>query len=85
MYMVNNQITIDAIIAIPTISCAEPVRVNHAIKKPSMVKICAIDSFIASTNHLPNTFRFLTLNTHLTNSKGSPSILYKNLIAFLIT
>ena len=43
----------DAIIAIPTISCAEPVSVNHAIKKPNMVKICAIDSLSASIIHLP--------------------------------
>ena len=56
MYIVSNHITIDAIIAIPTISCALPVNVNHAMKKPRMVKICAIDSFIASIIHLPTNF-----------------------------
>ena len=53
MYIVKSHIAIEIIIAIPTISCAEPVSVNHAIKKPSMVKICAIDSLIASISHLP--------------------------------
>ena len=47
-------------IAIPTMSCALPVRVNHAMKKPSNVKTCAIDSFIASINHLPRNFMFFT-------------------------
>ena len=76
---------IDTIIAIPTMSCAEPVRVNHAIKKPSIVNICAIDSLTASTNHLPKIFRFFILSIHLSNSNGSPSNLYINLIILLIT
>jgi len=83
--MVNNQITIETIIAIPTMSCAEPVSVNQAMKKPSMVKICAIDSLIASITHLPTNFRFFTCTTYFINSKGMPSTLYNNLIVFLIT
>ena len=85
MYIVKSHIAIETIIAIPTMSCAEPVSVNHAIKKPSIVKICAIDSLIASISHLPTIFRFFTLSIHLTISNGIPSNLYKALIDFLIT
>ena len=80
MYIVSNHITIDAMIAIPTMSCAEPVSVNQAIKKPSIVKICAIDSFIASIIHLPINFNnagifliaFLKLRHDLTLSLALP-------------
>ena len=51
--------------AIPTMSCAEPVSVNQAIKKPRIVNICAIDSFRASITHLPINFIFFTFNTNL--------------------
>ena len=63
-------------------SCAEPVSVNHAIKKPSMVKICAIDSLIASITHLPINLRFFTDMTYFINSKGMPNTLYNKLIDF---
>ena len=60
--MVSNQITVDTIIAIPTISCAVPVRVNQAIKKPSKVNTCAIDSLITSTIHLTISLKLNFLN-----------------------
>ena len=45
-------------------SCAEPVSVNHAMKKPNMVNICAIDSLIASITHLPTNLTFFTCMTY---------------------
>ena len=82
--MVSNHTAIDTSIAIPTMSCAEPVSVNHAIKKPKIVNICAIDSFRASITHLPTNFKFFTYMTYFINSKGMPNTLYKNFINFLI-
>ena len=67
MYIVSNHTVTDTSIAIPTMSCAEPVSVNHAIKKPKMVKICAIDSLIASITHLPINLRFFTDMTYFIN------------------
>lgn len=83
--MVSNHITVDTIIAIPTISCAVPVRVNQAIKKPSKVNICAIDSFTTSTIHLIIAFIlifFISFHIHgngLTIKDTMPFIIWMNI------